>query len=243
MTMRLALTSLTLASLGLVGCGPRPAGAVERPPSTARPSPLPAPSAAPDARTRGQDLLERLRQRLASCSGFETEMATFSEGTWDDGADTGVRRSNRNRAKLQWRKPHRLHGEMLEAPFALMVGGTLDTTDGETLTLRPKGLLSVVALKVSSTDVKLRSSRNHTFRDSQPAAQFTRLTASGAAWTVFEEGPAEVRVAIDGVRRLDAGIERELLGLSADDLAPRALTMLAQGRAVVRNTYAGFKWR
>lgn len=237
-TRALLAPSLTLIAL-LSACGQSVAGPL--PPS---PSPLrPAPVATPGPQDRGLYLLAGMRQRLASCRGFETELTSRGEGTWDDGVDTGVRRTNRNRARLEWSKPNRLHGEMLEAPFALMVGGTLDTPDGLTLKLRPSGLLSLVALEVSATDVKLRNSRNHTFRDSHPAAQIQRLTGPTAGWRVLGEDAQTITVEVAGVRRLDTGIEREVLVLAAADLAPRQLMMLAAGKPVVHNTFKDFRWR
>lgn len=232
--------ALALVAL-LSACGQSVAASVKPVPGpTERPS---APVATPAPTSRALVLLEGLRRRLASCRGFDTEMTSRGEGTWDDGVDTGVTRTNRNRAHLTWSKPNRLHGEMLEAPFALMVGGTLDTPDGEALTLRPSGLLSVVAMNVKSTDVKLRNSRNHTFRDSQPAAQLARLSAGAATWTVLGADPDTVTVEAAGVRRLDGGIEREVLVVGASDLAPRSLTMLSAGRPVVSITFKGFRWR
>lgn len=230
--------SLTLLAL-LSACGGQTAAAPVPPPAPVRP--LPVSTAAPQ--NQGMALLAAMRQRLATCRGFETEMTSRGEGTWDDGEDKGVKRTNRNRARLDWTRPHRLHGEMIEAPFALMVGGTLDTTDGQTLTLRPSGLLSVVALTVQATDVKLRNSRNHTFRDSQPAAQLARLTGPAAIWTIVAAQPEALTVEVTGVRRLDAGIERELLVLSGADLSLRSLTMLWAGKPVVSNTFKGFRWR
>lgn len=237
--MRKLSAPLIPLSIWLAGCGQQPAAAIAPIPAPSRPAPV----AAPDVRLEGMRLLAAVRDRLASCRGFDTEMASFAEGTWDDGEDKGVRRTNRNRAQLRWTRPHQLHGEMLEAPFALMVGGTLDTTDGQTLTLRPKGLLSVVALTVSATDVKLRSSRNHTFRDSNPAAQLTRLTGPTAAWTVVGTAPGVVSLEVTGVRRLDAGIDREVVTLAPQDLALRAIVMHADSRQVVSNTFKGFRWR
>lgn len=231
--------SLALIAL-LSACGQ--SVAAPQPPSP-RPTDRPPVVTPAPQQAQALALLDGLRRRLAGCRGFDTEMTSRGEGTWDDGADTGVRRTNRNRAHLQWSKPNRLHGEMLEAPFALMVGGTLDTPDGEALTLRPSGLLSVVAMNVKSTDVKLRNSRNHTFRDSQPAAQLARLSAGSATWTILGADTETVTLDASGVRRLDSGIEREVLVLAASDLAPRSLTMLSAGRAVVSITFKGFRWR
>ena len=232
----LLVSSLATAAL-LSACGQSAATPVVTPPSPAQPVVTPPPQ------DRGHVILSGMRQRLASCRGFETELTSRGEGTWDDGVDTGVRRTNRNRARLEWSKPNRLHGEMLEAPFALMVGGTMDTPDGQTLTLRPSGLLSLVAMSFSSTDVKLRNSRNHTFRDSHPAAQLQRLTGPTAGWRVVGEDPQTITVEVMGVRRLDAGIAQELLVLSVADLAPRQLMMLAAGKPVVHNTFKDFRWR
>lgn len=235
--MRIARMPLAALAL-LTACGQLDASPLPPTPS-ARPHPVAAP-AAPD---RGMVVLDALRRRLAACRGFTTELTSRAEGTWDDGADTGHRRTNRNRARLKWDKPNRLHGEMLEAPFALMVGGTLDTPDGQTLTLRPSGLLSVVAMKVSATDIKLRNSRNHTFRDSHPAAQLERLTGPQARWALVGEDARTLTLEVSDVRRLDAGIEREMLTLGAADLAPRSLTMLSAGQPVVSNTFKDFRWR
>ncbi|MDF2902306.1 MAG: hypothetical protein K0Q62_2365 [Phenylobacterium sp.] len=229
----LALVAL-LSACGQSVAAPQPPAPADRPP---------APVATPAPPARGLAVLDGVRRRLASCRGFDTEMTSRGEGTWDDGVDTGVRRTNRNRAKLSWHKPNRLHGEMLEAPFALMVGGTLDTPDGEALTLRPSGWLSVVAMNLKSTDVKLRNSRNHTFRDSQPAAQLARLTAGPATWTLLVDDGETVTLDVTGVRRLDSGIAREVLVLAATDFAPRSLTMLSAGRPVVSLTFKGFRWR
>lgn len=234
----LLVSSLAIAAL-LSACGQSAATPIVTPPSPARPGPV----ATPQPQDRGLWLLSGMRQRLAGCRGFETELTSRGEGTWDDGVDTGVRRTNRNRARLEWSKPNRLHGQMLEAPFALMVGGTMDTPDGQTLTLRPSGLLSLVAMTVSSTDVKLRNSRNHTFRDSHPAAQLQRLTGPTAGWRIVGEDAQTITVEVMGVRRLDAGIERELLVLGAADLAPKQLMMLAAGKPVVHNTFKDFHWR
>lgn len=233
----LVLPLLALLLL-LSACG-QSATASQAPVPAVRPRPAPT-TAVPEL---GRQVLEAVRQRLASCQGFDTEMTSWAEGTWDDGEDKGVQRTNRNRARLRWDKPNRLHGEMLEAPIGLMVGGTLDTADGQTLTLRPSGLLSVVAMKVSATDIKLRNSRNHTFRDAQPAAQLQRLTASTAAWKVIGRDAASLTLEVEGVRRLDAGIEREVLTVSPTDLSLKSLTMVADRRTVVSNTFTQFRWR
>lgn len=239
MAVRTALApSLSLVVL-LAACGQLAAPGL--PPCPAARLPAPGASAVPPS--VGSELLAGLRRRLAGAHGFESVVTSRGEGTWDDGVDRGVRRISRNRARLRWTKPNRLHGEMLEAPFGLMVGGTLDTDDGITLSLRPGGLLSVVALTVSATDVKLRNSRNHTFRDSHPAAQLARLTAAQAVWSVQEDGPGATTVEVTGVRRLDGRIVQEVLAIATDDVTPRSLTMVAAGRPVVIVTFEGFRWR
>ena len=239
MSTRIPHLALIAQAALLAACAQQPVAAIV--PASAPSAPLPAP--APDARVQGQRWLDGLRQRLAMAGGFTAEVTSFSEGTWDDGADTRVRRTTRNRARLMWSKPARLHGEMLEAPFALMVGGTMDTTDGDTLTLRPKGLLSVIGLTVKATDVKLRSARNHTFRDSNPATQLKRLSGPGAVWTVVDQGPAQVRLEVTGVGRLDAGIQREFVTLERHELGLKAIAMHAGGRQVVLISFKDFRWR
>lgn len=239
MPHRFPRVSLIVQLALLSACAQQPVAAIAPPAAT----PPPAPAPAPDARAEGQVWLNALRQRFARSGGYTAEVASASEGTWDDGADTGVRRTTRNRARLSWSKPARLHGEMLEAPFALMVGGTMDTTDGETLTLRPKGLLSVIGMTVKATDVKLRSARNHPFRDSHPAAQLARLSDAGAVWAVVAQTREQVTIEVTGVRRLDAGIEREFVTIRRQDAGLVAIAMHAGGRQVAQSTFKDFRWR
>lgn len=194
----------------------------------------------------GLTLLNGLRQAFAQSQGFEAEVRTYSEGYYKNAERTGELRRSTTSAKITWAKPNRLRAEVITATNPLLEGGALATPDGKNITARAKGLLSIFPIKLSAGDAKLTNNRNHKFNDINPNSLVTRLTAPTAVWTVVSQGniggSPVMWVSVDGVRRLDAEIQSELVAIEPQTFALRGTQMISKGRRVVDQSLTNFRW-
>jgi outer membrane lipoprotein-sorting protein len=85
------------------------------------------------------------------------------------------------------------------------------------------------------------------FTDNNPNAQLSRLTGPSAQWTVLGDGNvsgvAVKIIAVDGVKRLDGEITREVVMVDPQSMGLRGLAMYtADNKKVVDIQFLKFKW-
>lgn len=201
---------------------------------------------APGAQAEAERLKAGLRQALDTSTGAELEIKMYSEGHYKTGKKVDELRRSTSRAKLTWGKPDKIRGEVLETTNPLAEGAALATSDGRNMRLKAKGLLGLFPISVTATDPKLSNNRNHSFKDTAPRALLGRLTSPESRWMIVGDtqvdGQAVRLVSIEGVRRLDNEITREVLGLDPVQMRLYKLTMYAGTKPVIDMTFKGFRW-
>lgn len=196
---------------------------------------------------KGVLLLAAVRKRVAEMTGFEAKIMTKTQGYYKQGERQSELRKVSIGYKVTWAKPAKFRAEVFNSPDPMMEGAGMVTTDGMNITARAKGLLSFVPIKLTARDPKLGNARNHTFDKYGPNAQIERLTGPTAVWTIIGESVAPnglpmAFVQIDGVRRLDAQITREVFGLETASLALRSLAAFEGETKVVDYNFQEFRW-
>ena len=249
------------AALALVGCGQAAPNRPKRPATSLRPmiqpagtpmggmpmAGMPMPGASGAGQAKGAELLQRARQTLSGVTGFEGEIMTRTQGHYKSGKRVSELVKESIGYKVVWAKPAKFRAEVFNAPSAMMEGAGIVTQDGMAITARAKGLLSFVPIKLTARDPQLANVRNHTFDKYSPMAQIQRLSGPTAVWTVISEGVAPsgaplAFVAIDGVKRLDAEISREVYALEVPTLAPHSLSAFAGAQKVADYSFQKFRW-
>ncbi|MDB5098782.1 MAG: hypothetical protein JWM80_3203 [Cyanobacteria bacterium RYN_339] len=249
---RRASHSLIVLTLLLAGCGTSVATAPKRVPTnaallTSQPQAArPLPAAGQD-QGKGQQLLAKVRQVLTGATGFSSDVLAKTEGHWKQGDHVDELRHVTMGYRITWAKPNKFRAIVTEAPTALMKDATLVTTDGKNVTARAAGLLSILPIHAQSNDKRIANARNHTFDKFNPSTQMQRLTGQQAVWTYVDQfvgpgGAPVVRCAIDGVQRLDAEIDREVIAVDLGTNAVKSLTSFSKGHAVVEYTFSKFLW-
>lgn len=194
----------------------------------------------------GQMLLNGMRQTVAQITGFSAELKSYSEGNYKSGERKGELFKSTTRSKVTWAKPARLRAEVITATNPLLEGGALATPDGQNITARAKGLLSIIPIHLQASDPKLSNNRNYKFNDMNPNVLIGRLTGATAQWTVV--GPGQIGtasvlwVSVAGVRHLDAEIQTELIAVDPQTYALNGVQMMAGNKRVVDMQLTNFQW-
>ena len=245
----LAVASVIVAG---VGCGQVGQGApLPDPASSAPPASMPAPAqpgqpGSPGDGGAGQDLLQRLRQRMQQATGVEALVRSWSEGHFKAGKPVSELRHSTYRTHLLWQKPNRMRGDVLETDNWLVSGASMVTLDGRNVRIKANGFLGLFPITVKADDDLLASNRNHKFGDLAPDAMFGRLMGAGAQWMAIGQQASGGRpmtvVEVRGVPRVDSGITREVLVLDPQALVVGQLRMFSGSRTVVDYTFLSFRW-
>lgn len=238
----------------LAGCGTTPTSTRPILTDSAFDAPIPsAPLMAPQpgqqgtpGQVLGLQMLQGLRVAYQRCTGFDSEIKSYSQGHYKAGEKVDELRQSTTQAKLLWCKPNKTRAEVVTTSNPLLVGAAMVTTDGTNVTARAKGLLSIIPFHFQASDPKLANNRNHKFTENNPKSIIERLTAPTAVWTVV--GDADVQgvpikmIQVDNVHYLDREITREILGINPVDSSIRRLVMYAGTTKVIDHTFLSFKW-
>lgn len=248
------LTGLALALMFLAGCGasptqpssskePRQARLQEKLPRLGGAAPT---GANPAAQAEGARLLAGVRQTFAQTNGFDATVRSYTQGHYKSGQKVSELRKSTTSARLIWVKPQKLRAEVITSTNALLEGAAMVTTDGRNITARAKGLLGLIPFKLTASDAKMSTNRNHSFVENNPNSHVARFTSPSAVWTVLGdvnvEGTPCKLVAVDNVKRLDKEITREVLAIDPAIMGLRQVTMYAGDEKVVQHTFTKFKW-
>lgn len=259
MTIIKPIAAASVALMLLVGCGqseplplaPKPSRQKlqERPPQM---TPM-APGVGPMGPTGqapgmmvGTAILSAMRQKLTTIRGFDATITSYTQGNYKGGEKVSELRKSTTSARLIWVKPEKVRAETITATNPLLEGAALVTTNGRDITVRAKGLLGLIPFKLTASDAKLSSNRNHSFTENNPKSHLERLTGGAAIWNVIGEQTVEgvpcKLVRIDSVERLDREITHEVVAIDPRTLALRKLTMYAGNTKVVDHTFNKFRW-
>lgn len=235
---------LVAAVATLAACGASPTAAPRAPRRTAPQAVpnLPLGQMAPQgADPTGGAALAAVRGAFSRATSISLSETLRVDGNVDMGEKKSTELHADMTLDVSWRKPNRMAITIVEARHAgMLTGAKLTSEDGSSVKAKAKGVLGLVPLSLSMTDSKLSNYRGHTLRDQLISAQLTRLTGPTAVWTPVA-GMAHT-FAVDGVRRLDAGIDREVVTLDPATLGLKSLTMYAAGRAVLVERFTRFTW-
>lgn len=195
----------------------------------------------------GAQLLDGMRRTLANARGFDAEVRNYSQGHYKTGEKVSELRQSTTQARLIWMKPAKLRAEVIQTSNSLLVGAAMATTDGQNITARARGILGLIPIHLTASDKKMSTNRNWSFNDNNPSALLNRLTAPTAQWTVIGDGQvsgAPVKmIAVDGVRRLDGEITREVVMVEPQTMNLRGLAMYnATNTKVAEVSFLKFKW-
>lgn len=200
----------------------------------------------PGGNAEGQRLLEMTRATIAQISGFDATIRSYTQGHFKQGERVSELRKSTTEARLIWVKPLKLRAEVIQTSNPLLVGAAMATTDGKNVTARAKGLLGLIPFKMDITDPKLGNNRDHRLPANNPKANVERLTAPTAVWTVLGdeviEGTPCKMIQVEGVKRLDKEITREIVGIDPQALTLRRVLMFTGTTKVVDHTFVKFKW-
>lgn len=246
--------STALVALTLVGCGTASTTTGVKAPSrslgaVSNPTPMPmTPAAAPSgpAAQVGAQMLQLLRAKYASATGVDADIKSYSQGHYKMGEYVSDLRQATTEAKMTWAKPNKLHMSVVTTSNPLLEGAALATPDGQEITARAAGLLSIFPFHFSPTDAKLRNNRNHAFTQNNPKTQIERITSASAVWTAVAdstvEGTPVKMMTVDNVARLDKEITREVVAIDPAAGTLRALVMYAGNTRVLDYHFMSFKW-
>lgn len=194
----------------------------------------------------GNQLLQVTRTTIAQITGFDAQVRSYSQGYYKQGEKGTELRKATTEARLIWVKPLKLRLEVIQTSNPLLVGAAMATSDGQNVTARAKGLLGLIPFKLQITDPKLGNNRNHRMPENNPKANIERLTAPTAVWTVLGEEAVEgvpcKIVQVDGVKRLDKEVTREVIAVDPQTVTLRRLQMFTGQTKVVDHTFLKFKW-
>lgn len=248
-----SLAGVALALMFLAGCGasptepsspkqPRQARLQERPPVGGA-NPM---GQNPRAAAEGARLLAGVRQMFAQAKGFDATVRSYTEGHYKSGQKVSELRKSTTSARLIWMKPQKLRAEVITSTNSLLEGAAMVTTDGRNITARAKGLLGLIPFKLTASDVKMSTNRNHSFTENNPNSHVVRFTGQTAVWTLVGEATIEgvpcKLVAVDNVKRLDREVTREILAIDPTMFGLRQVTMYTGDTKVVQHTFTKFKW-
>ncbi|MDB5097517.1 MAG: hypothetical protein JWM80_1938 [Cyanobacteria bacterium RYN_339] len=196
--------------------------------------------------TEGIKMLQGLRTAYQRCTGFDSEIKSYSQGNFKAGQHVDELRKATTQAKLLWFKPNKTRAEVVTTSNPLLVGAALVTTNGVDVTARAKGLLSIFPFHFQASDAKLSNNRNHKFTENNPKSIIERLTAATAVWTVVGdavvEGTPVKMVQVDHIHYLDKEITREVVGIDPATSAIRRLVMYNGTTKVIDHSFLKFSW-
>lgn len=200
----------------------------------------------PGGGQEGVQLLQATRHTLTQVIGFDAQVRSYTQGHYKQGERVSELRKATTEARLIWVKPNKLRAEVIQTSNPLLVGAAMATSDGQNVTARAKGLLGLIPFKMQVGDPKLGNNRNHRLPENNPKANMERLTAPTAVWTVVGEQVVEgtpcKMIQVDGVKRLDREITRELVAIDPRQITIRKLVMFAGATRVVDHTFVKFRW-
>ena len=194
----------------------------------------------------GLQLLNMLRQNYSRCSGVQADIKSYSQGHFKAGQHVDELRQGTTEATLLWSKPNKLRLTVVTSTNALLIGAAMATPDGQQITARAKGILGIFPLHFSPTEPRLSNNRNHPFTENNPKTQIERLTGANAVWTVVAdsniEGTAVKLLSVDGVKRLDRDVTREVVAIDPAAGSLRGVVMYAGNTRVVDYHFMSFRW-
>lgn len=198
------------------------------------------------AQGQGAQLLNAMRQKLATCNGFQGNLTDFTMGNFKNGVQQSNTVQSTTTATILWAKPNQLRCDVQTTTNSLLDGAKMATTDGQNITARLKGILGLLALHLNASDPKMSTNRNHSFTDNNPYSQLERITAPNVQWVPVGQatvGGAPVVVCeIEGVRHLDNQITRELVEVEPQTLNLRGMISYAGNQVVEQFTFNTFTW-
>lgn len=196
---------------------------------------------------RGGDLLLSVRKGLLSAEGFESEVISRTFGPYRNGEEQDVSAEARVAYQIAWARPNRFYAQVLASSFGEFEKVQLMTEDGAKFAVRAPGLFGKLVRSVSAGDNRLKNARGHAMATLYPDAQFNRLVAPQAVWTVIGEGVTPAgektwRIAVANVPRLDKEIDREEVELTQGDYKLFQLVSYVGMRRVVSYEFKDFRW-
>ncbi len=201
---------------------------------------------APGGNPEGVQLLQATRNTVAQITGFDAQIRSYTQGHYKQGERVSELRKSTTEARLIWVKPLKLRAEVIQTSNPLLVGAAMATTDGKNVTARAKGILGLIPFKMQITDPKLGNNRDHRLPVNNPKANMERLTAPTAIWTMLGdenvEGTPCKMIQVDGVKRLDKEITREVIAIDPNQITLRRVMMYSNQTKVVDHTFVKFKW-
>ncbi len=194
----------------------------------------------------GAFLLSGVRERVSTATSFGATVRSYSQGYYKEGKRESEMRQASSEMRLLWARPTRMRIEMVMTTVAIAEGALLVTMDSVNYRVRAKGLLGFIPFSLLASHPGLNSNRNHPINDEAPIAQMRRLSAPGAVWSVV--GGAEISgtpirlIQVDNVKRLDAEVTREIIGVDPQQMALRRVINYNGSTRVSEHVLTKFVW-